>query len=51
MWYNIFMIIKLANNKWQLKSKDGKKNLGIFNTRKGAVVREAQVNYFKNKNK
>lgn len=44
------MIKKLGNGKWQLRSKDGKKNLGIFDSEAGAKHRERQVNYFKYKN-
>lgn len=42
-------MIKKKNNKWILYSKDGTQKLGEFKTKKEAVDREKQINYFKNK--
>lgn len=42
-------MIKKQSNKWILYSKDGSKKLGEFKTKKEAVEREKQINYFKNK--
>jgi hypothetical protein len=45
------MIVK-EKGKFVLKSKDGSKNLGSYQTRKEAVAREKQVEMFKHmKNK
>ena len=41
------MIKQLPNGKWRLFSADGKKNLGTYDSRDGAVKREKQVQYFK----
>jgi len=44
------MIRKMPNkNVWKLYSKDGSKVLGTFKSRKKAVDRERQIQYFKNK--
>tara|TARA_R100000406_G_scaffold29183_1_gene18803 strand:+ start:768 stop:914 length:147 start_codon:yes stop_codon:yes gene_type:complete len=40
------MIIK-QGSKFVLKSKDGSKTLGTFDTRDQAVKREKQINFFK----
>jgi len=40
-------MIRKTSSGWQLRSKNGKKNLGIFPTRSMAVKRERQINYFK----
>lgn len=44
------MIIKLKNGKFQVKSHDGKKNLGTYATQKAAEKRLAQVEMLKKKN-
>lgn len=44
------MIVK-EGKKWVLKSKDGKKHLGTFNSRGDAKRREMQINYFKHQKK
>lgn len=41
------MTIKKQGNKYVIKSKDGKKKLGSYPTRKGAVKRLQQIEYFK----
>jgi len=41
-------MIKKKGWKWVLFSKDGKKVLGEFKTKKDALKRERQVIYFKN---
>lgn len=41
-------MLRKTSNGWQLRSKDGKKNLGVFPTRSMALKREMQVRYFKN---
>ena len=40
------MIIK-QGSKFVLKSKDGSKTLGTFDTREKAMKREKQINFFK----
>lgn len=40
------MIVK-ESNKYILKSKDGSKHLGTFNSREEALKREKQINFFK----
>ena len=40
-------MIRPMSSGWQLRSKDGKKKLGVFPTRSMAVKRERQINYFK----
>jgi len=47
-----YMIIKKlrGKNKWRLYSKDGKKNLGTFDTPEAARNHERQVEYFKHQN-
>ena len=50
-WDNTSMIKKLGDNKYQLMSQDGTKNLGVFSSMKGAQARERQVRYFKSKGK
>ena len=44
-------MIKKQGSKWVLYSKDGKRRLGEFKTEKAAKKREAQIQYFKNKDK
>ncbi len=39
-------MIKKEKGKWILYSKDGKKFLGAFLTKKAAIKREKQINYF-----
>lgn len=39
-------MIKKNGNKWVLYSKDGKKFWGAFLTKKAAIKREKQINYF-----
>jgi len=38
-------------DKWVLYSKDGKKKLGTFDSKEAALKHEAEVEYFKNKDK
>jgi len=45
------MVIKKVNWQWILYTKDGKKILGKFKTKTGALKRERQIIYFKNLNK
>lgn len=42
-------MIRKTGSKYTLYSKDGKKKLGTYATRAGAVKRERQVRYFKHK--
>ena len=42
-------MIRPTSSGWILRSKDGKKKLGVFPTRSMALKREQQINYFKNK--
>ena len=42
------MVIKKKGYKWVLYTKDGKKVLGTFKTKKDALKRERQIIYFKN---
>lgn len=42
-------MIKKEGTKYILYSKDGKKKLGTFRTKKEAKERERQIKYFKNK--
>jgi len=42
------MVIKKEGYKWVLYSKDEKKKLGEFKTKKEALKREKQIIYFKN---
>lgn len=42
-------VIRPENGKWVLYSKDGTKKLGTFDTRKQALKRERQIQYFKHK--
>jgi len=44
-------IITKVGDKWVLKSRDGKKTLGEFDTKEDAEKREAQINFFKHKKK
>ena len=44
------MIIK-QGSKFVLKSKDGSKTLGTFDTREQAIKREKQINFFKHLDK
>lgn len=41
------MVIKKEGYKWILYSKDKKKKLGTFRTKKEAVKREGQIQFFK----
>ncbi len=41
-------MIKKKGYKWILYTKDGKKALGTFRTKKDALKRERQIIYFKN---
>ena len=45
------MVIGKRKNKWILFSKDRKKKLGEFRTRKAALKRERQIIFFKNMGK
>ncbi|MDP3698800.1 MAG: hypothetical protein Q8R47_04380 [Nanoarchaeota archaeon] len=42
------MVLKKKGYKWVLYSKDEKKVLGKFRTKKAALKRERQIIYFKN---
>lgn len=42
-------IRKIGDNKWRLYSKDGKKNLGTFNSLEAAKKHEREVQYFKHR--
>lgn len=42
------MVIKKEGYQWVLYTKDKKKVLGTFKTRKDALKRERQIIYFKN---
>lgn len=42
------MVIKKKGYKWVLYTKDQKKVLGTFRTKKEALKREKQIIYFKN---
>ncbi len=42
------MVIKKKGYRWVLYTKDRKKVLGTFRTRKAALKRERQIVYFKN---
>ena len=44
------MIIK-QGSKFVLKSKDGSKTIGTFDTKEQAVKREKQINFFKHLDK
>lgn len=44
-------MIKKVDGKWVIFSKDGKKKLGEFNTKKEAIAREKQIQFFKNRDK
>ena len=44
------MIVK-QGSKFVLKSKDGSKTLGTFDTKEQAVKREKQINFFKHLDK
>ena len=41
------MVIKKEGYKWILYTKEGKKKLGTFKTKKDAIKRERQIQYFK----
>ena len=43
------MVIVKRKNRWFLFSKDKKKKLGEFKTKKEALKRERQIIFFKNK--
>ena len=40
-------MIKKKGRNWVLMSKDGTKHLGTFSSKKAAVKREGQIEYFK----
>tara|TARA_R100000789_G_scaffold100106_1_gene108763 strand:- start:364 stop:495 length:132 start_codon:yes stop_codon:yes gene_type:complete len=42
-------MIKKSGSKYVLYSKSGKKKLGTFKTKSGAMKRERQVKYYKGK--
>lgn len=42
-------MIKKEKNEWVLYSSDGTKILGKYKTKKEALEREKQIQYFKNK--
>jgi hypothetical protein len=42
-------MIKKSGSKYVLYSKTGKKKLGTFKTKAGAMKRERQIKYFKGK--
>lgn len=44
-------MIKKQGNKYVLKSKDGTKIIGTYNTKEEALKREHQIQYFKKKKK
>jgi len=41
------MVIKKQKSKWILYTRDGKKKLGEFKTKKAALKRERQIQFFK----
>ena len=43
------LMIKKSGSKYNLYSKSGKKKLGSFKTKAGAMKRERQINYYKKK--
>ncbi len=43
----IIMVIEKKGSQWLLYSKDRSKVLGKFKTKKDALKRERQINYFK----
>jgi len=45
-FYNIMDMIKQEGSNFVLYTKDGKRKLGIFSTRKDAEERERQILYF-----
>lgn len=45
------MVIIKKGSRWILKSRDKTKVLGIFRTRREALERERQIQYFKHKRK
>jgi len=45
------MVIKKSGYKWILYSKDKKKKLGEFRTKKAALKRERQIQFFKHMKK
>ena len=52
-WQTFFFVLAIIYNKkrgykWILYTKDGKKKLGEFRTKKNALKRERQIIYFKN---
>jgi hypothetical protein len=44
-------MIKREGAKWVLYSSDGSKQLGVYDSKKEAEAREAQIEYFKRKKK
>jgi len=44
-------MIKKEKSKWVLYSRDGKKKLGEFKTKKDTLKRERQIQYFKHMKK
>jgi len=45
------MVIKKQKSKWILYTKDEKRKLGEFKTKKEALKRERQIQFFKHMNK
>ncbi len=45
------MVIKKQGYKWILYTKDGKRRLGEFKTKKDALKRERQIQFFKHMGK
>lgn len=43
-------MIKKEGDKWVIKSKDGKKTLGTFDSKEEATKRLGQIEFFKNRN-
>ena len=47
----IKMVIKKQGYKWILFTRDGKRKLGEFRTKKEAIKRERQIQFFKHMKK
>ncbi len=45
------MTIRKKGSRFELRSKNGKKSLGTFKTKKDALKRERQIQFFKKKGK
>jgi hypothetical protein len=43
------MIKKVTGGKYELRTKDGRKRLGVFTSRRAALKRERQIQFFKQK--